>query len=74
MNNEYKEIFIENDTLNDIKQDYKPFKKYIDESKNKYVTSFYNLSGDTILIIPIPRKNKDYSSFDTRIGLEKETS
>lgn len=62
MNNEYKEIFIENDTLNDIKQDYKPFKKYIDESKNKYVTSFYNLSGDTILIIPIPRKNKDYST------------
>jgi len=25
MNNEYKEIFIENDTLNNIKQDYKPF-------------------------------------------------
>lgn len=53
MNNEYKEIFIENDILNNINQDYKPFKKHIDESKNKYVTSFNNLSGDTILIIPI---------------------
>jgi hypothetical protein len=62
MNNKYEEIFIENDTLNNIKQDYKSFKKYIDESKNKYVTSFNNLSGDTILIIPIPRKNKDYST------------
>ena len=42
-------------------QNYQSFKKYIEKSKNKYVTSFPNLSGDTMLVVPIPRKNKDYT-------------
>jgi len=38
------------------------FQKYIDSSTNKYVTSFSNLSGDSLLIIPIPKKNKDFTT------------
>ena len=41
--------------------DYSSFSKKIN-GKDKYVTSFSNLSGDTILIIPIPIKKKDYSN------------
>ena len=43
------------------KQDYQSFKTHIDKSKNKYVVSFPNLSGDTMLVVPMPRKNKDYT-------------
>jgi hypothetical protein len=56
MNNNYKEKFIENDSLNILQEDFNQFKKYIDVSKNKYMTSFFNISGDTILIITIPSK------------------
>jgi len=62
MNNEYKEKFIENNELDKLHEDYNSYKKYIESSKNKYVTSFHNLSGDTILIIPIPKKNKDFTT------------
>ena len=61
--NIYKDNFIESDKLEQInKQDYSLFIDYINNSNNKYVTSFYNLSKDTKLIIPIPRKNKDYTT------------
>lgn len=43
-------------------QNYNSFKSYIEQSKNKYVVSFYNLNKDTLLVIPIPRKNKNYST------------
>lgn len=57
----FEEKFIESDQLNNItKQDYKSFAKEIKNSKNQYVTSFYNLSGDTKLIIPIPRSDKNF--------------
>jgi hypothetical protein len=62
MDNKYKEIFIESNELNNVVQDSKPFEKYINESKNKYVTSFNNLSNDTTLIIPILRKNKNFTT------------
>jgi hypothetical protein len=62
MDNEYEEIFIENNSLNNMYQDYTNFLEYIKSSKNKYVVSFPNLSGDSILIIPIPRKNKDFTT------------
>ena len=60
-NNIYKEEFIENKRL-DVKQNYTAYKDYIKKSKNKYVTSFMNLSGDTLLIIPMPRKNKNFAT------------
>lgn len=42
------------------KQNYNAFNEYINNSLNKYVTCFTNLSKDTTLVIPIPRKNKNY--------------
>jgi len=62
MTEKYKEKFIQNKLLEEIEQNYEPFNKYIKESKNKYVTSFYNLSKTTLLIIPIPRKNKKFTT------------
>ena len=62
MNNIYEEKFIESKSLNNIKQDYSSFLDYITKSTNKYVISFNNLSSDTILIIPIPKKNKDFTT------------
>ena len=66
MKNKYKDKFIENKQLQYIKQDYSSFIKYIDKSKtesnNQYVTSFINLSGDSLLVIPIPKKNKDFTT------------
>jgi len=58
LSNEYKEIYIESERLEKISQDYSPFNEYFFKPKNKYVTSFSNLSGDSILIIPIPNKSK----------------
>ena len=62
MKNKYKEKFIENKQLQNLTQDYSSFIDYITESKNQYVTSFRNLSGDSLLIIPIPKKNKDFTT------------
>lgn len=62
MNNNYKEKFIEYDLLNTLQEDSSQFQKYIELSKNKYVTSFSNISGDSILIIPIPKKNKNFTT------------
>ena len=44
------------------KQSSKAFKKQITASKDKYSTSFPNLSGDTILVVPIPRGGKNYAT------------
>jgi len=62
MENTYNEVFIENQNLNDLIQDYSSFSKYINKSKNKYVTLFNNLSNSSILIIPISKKNKDFTT------------
>lgn len=62
MNNNYKEKFIENDLLNILQEDLTQFQKHIELSKNKYVTAFSNISGDSILIIPIPKKNKNFTT------------
>ena len=62
MNNNYKEKFIECDSLNTLQEDFSQFQKHIELSKNKYVTSFSNISGDSILIIPIPKKNKNFTT------------
>ena len=60
-NSDFKEDFQENLEL-PLSQDMSSYKKYIDNSNNKYVVSFPNLSNDTILVIPMPRVNKNYST------------
>lgn len=59
---EYKVKFIENKYLDEMVQDYSSFMDKIKKSKNNYVTSFYNLSGDTLLVIPIPKQNKNFTT------------
>lgn len=46
-----------------VKQNYKAFKEHIQKSKDKYSTSFPNLNGDTILVVPMPRSGKNYATF-----------
>jgi hypothetical protein len=60
--NIYDEKFIENNDLKNIEQNITPFINYVNQSKNNYVTSFYNLSGESLLIIPMPKKNKDFTT------------
>lgn len=57
MNGTYLEEFIEDEELPTIMNS-DSFMNYIVQSKNKYVTSFPNLSGDTVLVIPMPKKNR----------------
>lgn len=62
---EYKDEFIIDKRLPNKKQDLKPFSQHLSKKKNlneKYGISFPNLSGDTILVIPKPKKGKDYTS------------
>jgi len=61
LQNKYKEKFIQSPKLN-FKQDYSAFDKHIQKSSNKYAVAFYNLSKDALLVIPMPRKNKDFST------------
>ena len=61
LQNKYKEKFIPSPKLV-FKQDYTAFAKHIAKSTNKYAISFYNLSKDALLVIPMPRKNKDFST------------
>ena len=64
----YKEEFIEDKRLFNIKQDYSPFLKkpcqllHKKHSHEKYIISSLNLNKDTILIIPKPRKNKTFTT------------
>ena len=43
-------------------QDITPFQEYITKSKNKYAVAFPNLTGDTMLVIPIPKRGKNYAT------------
>jgi len=59
----YKEEFIEDERLLKAKEDLKPFAEHLDKNKDeKYAISFPNLSGDTILVVPIPRKSKIFTN------------
>jgi hypothetical protein len=61
LQNKYKEKFIQSSKLI-FKQDYTAFDKHIQRATNKDAISFFNLSKDALLVIPIPRKNKDFST------------
>jgi len=58
---EYKEKFKINKNLPTV-QNFYEFQEYIAKSKNKYVTSFPNLNGDTMLIVPMPYTGKNYAT------------
>ena len=61
LQNKYKEKFIQSNKLI-FKQDYTAFEKHIQRSLCKDAISFFNLSKDALLVIPMPRKNKDFST------------
>lgn len=69
----YKEKFIENNYLDKMKEDYSSFYEHIKKSKNKYVISFNNLSNDTLLIIPTPKKNKKFTTIKDFMDNSSET-
>ena len=59
----YKEEFIEDERLLTAKEDLKPFSEHFNKNKDeKYAISFPNLSGDTMLVVPIPRKSKRFTN------------
>ena len=63
MQNKYKEKFIPSNKLI-FKKDHTAFDKHIQRQKatNKYAISFYNLSKDALLVIPMPRQNKNFAT------------
>jgi ribonuclease HI len=62
LHNNYKEKFIETENFNIFEQDYGCFLEHIENSSNEYVTSFFNPSKTTKLIIPIPKNNKNFKT------------
>ena len=59
--NTYKHEFVIYNGLPTI-QNYQAYKKYITQSKNKYVVSFMNLTNDTLLVVPIPKRGKNFAT------------
>jgi hypothetical protein len=58
---EYRQHFRTNDKLPSI-QNKKDFQEQISNSKNKYVIAFPNLSKDTMLVVPMPVRGKNYAT------------
>jgi hypothetical protein len=60
-NIEYRQSFRTNRELPST-QNPADFMEYINKTKNPYVTAFPNLSKDTMLVIPIPVRGKNYAT------------
>ena len=60
-NSKYEHSFKYDPLLPD-KQNKAPYKEYFENPPNKYVAIFPNLSNNTILVVPIPRKGKNYAT------------
>jgi hypothetical protein len=73
LENEYLENFIPNKNLDSLEQNFKSYNNYINESDNKFVTSFNNLNGDARLIIPIPKKGKNFTTIKDFIDNASQT-
>lgn len=62
----YKEEFLEDHRLlNRNRQDLKSFSEHFNKAKNKnekYSIHFPNLSKDTILVVPVPKKGKQFTN------------
>ena len=50
----FQEKFIQSKSLNMLQEDWSRFKQQLSENK----TSFYNLSGDALLVVPVPVQTK----------------
>ena len=57
----FHQTFNENPNL-PTKHDKTAFQKYIDNSQNKYAVAFPNLDKTSMLVIPIPRRGKNYAT------------
>ena len=58
---EYIQSFITNEFLANV-PNYQDFQYHIAKSPDKYVTSFLNLSKDTMLVVPMPVVGKNYTT------------
>ena len=59
--NNYEDEFVIDNTLLSV-QDFSSFINHINKETNKYTCVFDNLSGDTKLVIPMPRKSKNFAT------------
>jgi hypothetical protein len=71
-NSVFKQSFRSNQYLPET-QNQSDFQEYITKSKNKYVVAFPNLSKDTILVIPMPVRGKNYATLRDFIDNSAET-
>lgn len=71
-NSVFQQTFRTNDNL-PSKQTKKDFQEKFDNSKNPFVTSFPNLSKDTMLVVPMPMKGKNYATLKDFIDEADET-
>lgn len=62
LNSPFTETFIESDLLEQLTENYNDFNEYIKNPKTPNATSFYNKTNDTLLIIPTPENNKDFTT------------
>ena len=68
----FKQTFRTNKNLPQ-NQNKKDFEEHIKNSKNKYVVSFPNLSKDTMLVVPMPIRGKNYATLRDFIDNAPET-
>ncbi len=69
----YEAKFIQDNRLEYLEGDVSSFIKHIKSSTSKYVTSFPNLAGDSILIIPIPKQGKNFTTIKDFIDNASKT-
>ena len=64
LSNRYEEEFIEEPDLFGLRQRYSDFKEHLDNptNVNPYAVSFFNPSGNTLLIIPRPIYHKNFTT------------
>ena len=58
----YEEKIIVNFQLKTLIQNTDAFKQHIKDSNDEHVTSFFNLSKSSMLVIPMPRKGKIFTT------------
>ena len=62
LKNKYEEKFIESNKLNKLKQNLNTYQPYFNKSGCKNVVVFDNLNKTCKLIVPKPRKDKNYTT------------
>ncbi len=71
-NSPYEERFIQTNSLDNAEYDKDTFSEYFTKENlkiNSHAVSFYNKSGDTLLICPTPYKNNKYITIKEFIDL-----